>query len=672
MTLPSRTTSVTPPRPLRCLRSLCALVALSVPASALAVALSVPTAALVALSVPAPVRAQTYTVVDWLTVSDVSSYLWSPDGSTIYFTSNAAPTGTDAIFRVEADGGDPELLSHTPEGQRPEPVQQLRISPDGRTLFFTQAPYFQAYTNVYRMPADGGEPEPLTFHDALIQTDPQPAPDGRTLAFWVRTGAGTKIHLMDLEDPTWSRLLLNDDAEDRAPRWSPDGKLAFSRGGRIWIMGGADGEPRPLVRDDFAGGAGGGLWSPDGTRMAVTNGFSGYGQIGVVDVATGEITPITYEPTEHGSPSWSPDGEWLVYLRNDDSGMSNDVVLARADGTGEPRILTSGMGMRSSPTFSPDGSRIAFLESTSVRTADIWTVAPDGSGLRQVTNSMGRIDPARLAEAREFSYPASDNIPIPGMMWLPPDFDPEGSYPVLVRLHGHPGQWNHSFRLLTQYFVSQGFVAVAPNPRGSRGFGDGFHDLHIADYGGVEFDDIMRVIPFMESLGYVDMTRKATWGGSGGGYMSFVIAAEAPDAFEAQVIRAPVSDWELLAIDRYGAEGRAWTANRTPRRERSEFGGAADEIPEEYHDRSPINFVENVTVPQLLIQGLRDGSVPPRQSQVWVERMRELGKDDLLVYVELPDEDHGLRRYKKTRRTRIELMTEFLAEHLRLPELTTR
>lgn len=622
------------------------------------------------LALPGFTAAQSYTIDDWMTVSDVDEYVWAPDGSAIYYTSNAAPSGTYAVFRIDPDGDDPVLLSRTTEGERPEPVEQLTISPDGGTLFFSMAPYFQAYTNIYRMPVTGGVPEALTFHDARIQTGPSPAPDGRTLAFWERTGRGTKIHLMDLEEPTWTRLLLNDDGEDRAPRWSSEGKLAFSRGGRTWIMDESDAEPRPLIRDDFAGGAGGGVWSPDGSRMAVSNGTSGFGQIGVVDVASGTITPITYEPNEHGSPSWSPDGEWLVYLRNDDVGMSNDVVLARADGTGEPRILTEGKGMRSSPAFSPDGSRISFLESTSVRTTDLWTVRPDGSDLRQVTRSMGRVDPADLREAQEFFYPASDNVEIPGMMWLPSDFDPDGTYPVVVRLHGHPGQWNHSFRILTQYFVSQGFVAVAPNPRGSRGFGDGFHDLHIADYGGVELDDVMRVIPFMESLGYVDMTRKATWGGSGGGYMSFVIATEEPLAFEAQVIRAPVSDWELLAIDRYGAEGRAWTANRTPRRERSEFGGPADEIPEEYHDRSPINFVENVTVPQLLIQGLRDGSVPPRQSQIWAERMEELGKDDLLTYVELPDEDHGLRRYKKTRRTRIELMTDFLAEHLDLPGLT--
>ncbi len=621
------------------------------------------------LASAASAHAQTYTLDDWMTVSEVSSYLWSPDGRFLYYTSDAGPTGTDAIFRVEAGGGEPRLLSRTPEGERPEPVEQLTISPDGRTLYFAQARYYQAYTNLYRMPAEGGPAERLTFHDAVIQTGPAPAPDGRTLAFWARTGRGTKIHLMDLDDPSWTRLLRPGPGQERGASWSSDGKLAYTSGGQIVVQDGVLGEPRPLVRDTFDGSMGGGVWSPDGTRMAVTNAASGFPQVGVVDVETGRVTPITYEPSEHASPAWSPDGAWLVYLRNDGGGMSREVVVARSDGGGQARVVSRGKGWRSSPSFSPDGSRVAFLESTSQRTADLWTVRPDGSDPRQITRSMGRIDPSRLPEAREISYPAADNIPIPGMLWAPAELDPERAYPVLVRLHGHPGQWNHSFRLLTQYFVSRGFVAVAPNPRGSRGFGDGFHDLHVADYGGVELDDVMRVVPFLGSLGYVDMTRKATWGGSGGGYMSFVIATERPDAFEAQVIRAPVSDWRLLAIDRFGASGRAWTAGRTPVRERSEFGGPPDEIPDEYHRRSPVNFVEAVEVPQLLIQGLRDGSVPPRQSQVWAARMRELGKGHLLEYVELADEDHGLRRYKETRRTRIELMERFLAEHLRLPGL---
>ena len=115
------------------------------------------------------------------------------------------------------------------------------------------------------------------------------------------------------------------------------------------------------------------------------------------------------------------------------------------------------------------------------------------------------------------SYPGPDNLPIPTLLYRPREFDPSREYPVIVRLHGHPGQWNHSFEMMRQFFVDRGFVVVAPNPRGSRGFGQGFHDLHIADYGGVELRDVMGVVGYLEGLGYIDMSRKATWGGSGGG-----------------------------------------------------------------------------------------------------------------------------------------------------------
>ena len=617
----------------------------------------------------APTAAQEYSLDDWMTVTAVGSFLWSPDGGTIYYTSDAAPSGTDGVFSVSVGGGEPTLLSVSPEGVRPEPVQGLTLSADGSTLFFTQARYFQAYTNIHRMPASGGPAEALTFNDAIIQTSPAPSPDGRTLAYFSRTGRGTKIELMDLQRPSWSRLLLPDDGQERSPSWSVDGKLAFARGGDIWVMDVVDARPRRVIEDAHAGGNAGAVWSPDGTRIAFITGRSGYAQVGVVDVATGVVTPVTYQAAEHADVSWSPDGAWLAFVRNDPGGMSRDLIVARSDGSGSARVLTDGKGWRSSPSFSPDGRQVGYLESTSVRTTDIWTVPVEGGASRQLTRSMGRIDPARLRPAEEISYRGADNLRIPGMLWLPRDFDPSRLHPVLVRLHGHPGQWNHGFRMMTQYFVSRGFVAVAPNPRGSRGFGAGFHDLHVADYGGAEFDDVMRVVPFLDSLGYVDMGRKATWGGSGGGYMSLVIATEAPRAFEAQVIRAPVSSWNLLAVDRFGASGRAWTATRTPARERSEFGGPPEEIPAEYHRRSPLNFVEAVEVPQLLFQGLRDGSVPPRQSQVWAHRMRELGKDSLIDYVEYPDEDHGLTRYRSTIRDRIERMERFLARHLDLPAL---
>ncbi len=626
----------------------------------------------IALSVPLPAVAQQYSLDDWMTVSEVGEFQWAPDGRDLYFTSNAAPSGTMEVFKISARGGNPQQLTSPPQGERAEAKGELTLSPDGRYVYYTSEQYSQGYANVFRVPSNGGPAEAITFNKAVIHTSPAVSPDGRTLAFFARTGRGGKIYLKDLASgAAWPTLLLPDQGDEGNPTWAPDGRMAFTRGGDIWVVGPNGQEPRRIVEADLQGGNGSPVWSPDGRRIAFTRSFSGYSQVGVVDVASGKVVAITQEPNEHSSVSWSPDGAWLAYIRNDDVGMSRDVVVARSDGTGTPRILTKGKAIRNSPEFSPDGSTIAYIEETSTRTPDLWLVSPEGGNPRQLTHSMGRIDPNKLAQAQEIFYAAADNLTIPGVLLVPRNLDRSAKAPVIVRLHGHPGQWNHGFDLMDQYFVDRGFVLVKPDPRGSVGFGQGFHDLHIADYGGMEFRDVMGVLPFLDSLGYVDMTRKATWGGSGGGYMSLVIATEAPKAFQAQVIRAPVSDWKLLAIDRFGASGRAWNAGRTPRRERSEFGGSYAEIPEEYDRRSPINFAENVEVPQLLFQGLRDASVPPRQSELWVQKLKELGKGDLIDFVEYPDEVHSLRRYKATVRDRLSRMQDFLADHLNLPALKT-
>jgi dipeptidyl aminopeptidase/acylaminoacyl peptidase len=207
---------------------------------------------------------------------------------------------------------------------------------------------------------------------------------------------------------------------------------------------------------------------------------------------------------------------------------------------------------------------------------------------------------------------------------------------------------------------------IAPNPRGSANLGQGFHDLHIGDYGGTEFEDVMGAVEYLRGLEYVDMNRLATEGGSGGGYMQFVIATQAPTVCRAQIIRAPVSSWKWLAMERFVSQPRFNTPTREPQRAREEFGGAYTDIPERYDERSPLNFVENVVVPQLLMQGMRDSSVPPNESRRWAERMRELGKERLLEYVEYPDEDHGLNRYRTTVRDRLERNQAFLEKHVGL------
>lgn len=619
-----------------------------------------------ALSVPGA-SAQRYSLDDWSSISAVASFQWGPDGSTIYYTTNDTDSGTNQIFSLDLTSGQSVQLTRASPGVRAEPVQQMVVSSNGETIYFAASRLFQNYTNLYAHPTDGGDTRAITFNDAIIESSPAPSPDGETLAFFTRTSRGTKIFLLDLITKTaWPRLLDASESQERFPVFSPDGtKLAFSRGGDIWIWDFAESKAKRAVEHAYAGGNRAPVFSPDGSRLAFLSSRSGYAQVGLVELENGTLTPITYAAREHRDVAYSSDGTRLVFVEDDASGFSRQIVTHSLE-DGSSHALTEGAGIRHSPQFSPDGRFVAFIGSSPTSAPDIWRVSVEGGKPQRLTNSMGSIDETALATPDEVHYPGADGLSIPTMLYRPWNFDPAKRYPVIVRLHGHPGQWNQSFYPEWQYFLERGYVIVAPNPRGSRGFGPGFHDLHIADYGGAEFQDVMHVVDMLKDLPYVDMTKKATWGGSGGGYMSLVIATEAPRAFEAQVIRAPVSSWSVLANDRYAASGRAWTPTRTPRRERSEFGGSSAEIPQEYARRSPLNFVDQVATPQLLFHGLRDSSVLPRQSQLWAERMEELGKADLLDYVEYPDEDHGLKRYKHTVRDRIRRMEKFLATHLGL------
>lgn len=620
------------------------------------------------------------TLDDFMTATAVHEFTWLPGTDSLVFIRDSLETGTREIWRVDRSGGAepipltgtivPELRTHPLAAERAEPKADLTIAGDGSRIFFTSARYFQAMDNILSMAPDGSDIVQHTFHDAVIETAPAPSPDGRTLAYFTRTERGTKVFLLDLTaERSWPQLLSPGPDPDRKPVWSPDSRyISFERKGDVWVRELASGAERRLAAAAWDR-VGNPVWSPDSTRVAVTADASGFAQIAVVDVATGALTAITRAPREHGTPSWSPDGTTLTFTFADGIGLSSQVAVAPADGSAEPTAITSGTGIRKMPQFTGDGSEIAYLDAASNRAPDIWVTGAQGGTPQQVTRSMGRLDPAVLSVAQEVTYPTIDNLPIPALLFTPPHFDPTRTYPVVVALHGHPSIWNHSMNLLWQWVISRGVVLLAPNPRGTVGLGKAFHDMHVGDFGGHEFEDIMASVDLLNELPFVDDQRKATWGGSGGGYMSLYIAGKAPQVFDAQVIRAPVSDWKWLAMDRFTGQARYATPKRDPQRAREEMGGAYTDIPDRYEERSPLNFVENVTIPQLLMHGRRDGSVPLNESRRWSERMNELGKGDLLEYVEFPDEDHSLLRYRSTVREQAERIVAFLAKNLSAPQL---
>ncbi len=134
-----------------------------------------------------------------------------------------------------------------------------------------------------------------------------------------------------------------------------------------------------------------------------------------------------------------------------------------------------------------------------------------------------RLKKIAMNPAESITVEGAGGTPIQAWLIKPPGFDPAKKYPVVVLIHGGPqGAWSDSFhpRWNMQLFAAPGYVVVAPNPRGSPGWGQKFVDKISRDWGGKVYTDIMNVTDYVAALPYTDETRMCAGGGSYGGYMA--------------------------------------------------------------------------------------------------------------------------------------------------------
>jgi Tol biopolymer transport system component len=236
---------------------------------------------------------------------------------------------------------------------------------------------------------------------------------GQTATIWSMNADGSDRHL----------LVMVDDADAWIPAWSPDGKwLAYtvtlhgsveqsaaqpqanpapgggigpptsqSRGSSIWLAS-ADGTgARRLTPEGVDASAP--AWSPDGTQLAFVAGSPNVEpDIHVARVTDAGLTEERVFAGERGidwAPAWSPDGRSIAFVS--DRSDNDEVWVAAADGSGEPRKLTSSPANDWVPVFSPDGTRIVFVSDRN-GTAGIWSMATDGTDLRDLSNNPWRND----------------------------------------------------------------------------------------------------------------------------------------------------------------------------------------------------------------------------------------------------------------------------------------
>jgi dipeptidyl aminopeptidase/acylaminoacyl peptidase len=180
-------------------------------------------------------------------------------------------------------------------------------------------------------------------------------------------------------------------------------------------------------------------------------------------------------------------------------------------------------------------------------------------------------------------------------------------------------------------WAAQGYVILAPNPRGSTGFGQSFTNQISGDWGGAVFRDLMKGLDYAERLPYVDKTRKAAAGASFGGYMMNWFLGNAGERFKTIVTHASVYNF----VSMYGTTDEVWF-------DEWDHSGKPWEKPEEYAKFSPHTYAKNFKTPTLVVHNELDFRVPLGEGLQLFTALQRQGVPSKFLY--FPDEGHGVQK----------------------------
>lgn len=278
-----------------------------------------------------------------------------------------------------------------------------------------------------------------------------------------------------------------------------------------------------------------------------------------------------------------------------------------------------------------NGDFIFYLKQKTTLPTEIFKCDLNGNNETQLSFiNKQLLDQIQFGEASTFWFKGANNDNVQAQLVLPPNFDAQKKYPMILLIHGGPqGAWedNFHYRWNVQLFAAYGYVVVAPNIRGSVGYGQQFTDGVNKDWGGKPYIDAMKCVDFaLTNFSFIDKNNLFAAGASYGGYMMNWIATQT-NRFNAIVTHAGVFNLESM----YGSTEELWFPEW-------EYGGTPYENRTIYEKFSPHRYVKNIKTPMLVVHGAYDFRVPESQAFELFTYLQRLGIKSKFLY--FPDETH--------------------------------
>ena len=589
--------------------------------------------------VPVPDEAFASVVERYLQSRGATFLDWTAAGSILISTRFGE---SEQVHRVASPLGMREQLTSFPG-----PIEWARAAKLGPGFAFLMDQSGDENAQVYYQTGMG--PARQLTHGPFIHGSTVWAHDGKRVAFYgnERDSLSYDVYVADVTTQAGPQLLVGGHNDTWYPLdWSADdSKLLVWRylslnESYLYLADSASGALTALEDKPLKAGI-------RGARFAA----GGHG-VYVLSDEDGEFTQLKYkDPITHENRSLTPDVSWdvedfdvssdgryVAYVLNED-GRSRLTVLDTLSKTRTP-VTEIPEGRIGNPRFEHSGHRLAMSVDTPTAPRDVYVYDAEHAQLTRWTRSeAGPIDAALMVQPELVHFPTWDRSAGHARMLSAYVYRPKKSAapaPVVIELHGGPeSQYRPVWDPFVQYLVNElGYAVVAPNVRGSSGYGKSFMAL---DNGVLREDAVRDIGSLLVWVGVqpgFDRDHVAVMGGSYGGYLTLAALITYGERLRGGIDLEGISNFV------------SFLRNTAPYRQdmrRAEYGDERNESMRVFLDRiSPLTNANRIKKPLLVVAGLNDARVPAAESDQLVWRVRSGGGE--VWYVTIRDEGHGLRR----------------------------